>query len=231
MRRILLFVVVLFASTAVHAADGFPDRLVVTYSVKYGAIPLGRVTKTLVREGANYRLTSDTRATGIGRLFTDDMVEEEGVFRVKDHAVQPLSYKQVRTGKKAYTRSVTFNWNQGLLIFSNGRREKLPSDTQDSGTVLFALMLLPMNNNQPRQVHLTDGKRLHRYTYQRTGEQKLDTPIGTLNTILVQRRRPDNKEVVSIYLATAKHDLPVKVVKERDGRPTTTLVIESVQGL
>jgi hypothetical protein len=231
MYRVLLSAVILFATAAAHATEAFPDHLVIRYSVKYGAIPLGIVTKTLVREGTDYRLTSDTKATGIGRLFTDDTVKEEGVFRVSDHRVQPLSYRQVRDGKKAYVRTVKFDWQRGVVVFNNGREEKLPAGTQDSGTVLFALMLAPVNNDKPQEVHLTDGKGLSRYTYQRAGEKTLDTPIGKLNTILIQRRRPDKKEVVSIYLATAKHNLPVKIVKERGGKPTTTLLIDSLQGL
>ena len=124
-----------------------------------------------------------------------------------------------------------FDWNRGVLVFTDGHEEKLPAGTQDSGTVLFALMLTPVNNDQPQQIHITDGKHLSRYTYQRVGQQTLDTPIGKLNTILIQRQRPDKKEVVSIYLATARHNVPVKLVKEKAGKPTVTLLIDSVQGL
>jgi hypothetical protein len=212
-------------------AQGLPDHMVLVYSVTYGGIPLGEVVKRLTREGEVYRSTSVTAASGLGRLLTQDTVNEEGSFKVVGERLLPLSYRQQREGSKDYVRTVSFDWDAGTLTFADGHQVPLPQETQDSNSIVYAMMLKPLESDTPQVIHLTDGKRLSRYTYRRAGTERLDTPLGPLDTIRIERRKPDNKEVVTIWVAPARHNLPVKLVKERAGNPTTALVIKSVEGL
>jgi hypothetical protein len=225
-----LLTALMLAGPPAHA-QGLPEHLALVYDVTYGSIPLGEVVKRLDREGEVYRSTSITAASGLGRLLTRDTVNEEGTFKVVGDRLLPLSYRQQREGSKDYVRTVNFDWDAGTLRFADGRALPLPQDTQDSNSIVYAMMLKPLESDAPQVLHLTDGKRLSRYSYRRAGTERLETALGPLDTIRIERRKPNNKEVVTIWVAPARHNLPVKLIKERAGNPTTALVIKSVEGL
>ncbi len=230
MKRILLLAG-LYLIALPSVADVFPEYLELRYRLGYGSISLGTVTKTLIRENNTYRLYSNTEPTGLGSLLTSDTLSEEGRFQLTDRSIQPLSYRQTRNGSKTRVRTVSFDWDQNILTFGDGRQKRLPPGTLDAGSILFALMLAPLEEEGKKQVHITDGKNLRRYTYVRDGKEMLETPIGVLNTVRILRHNRDKTKTVTIWLATSKSNLPVKVVEKKNGRPPSTLIIESLAGL
>ncbi|HEB86354.1 MAG TPA: DUF3108 domain-containing protein [Gammaproteobacteria bacterium] len=212
-------------------AQGLPDHLELRYSWHYGNIKLGATKKELKLKSDRYILTSHTQAEGLGKLIDNGLLQERGEFKVDGQTVVPLRYEQARTGKKAYQRQVTFDWQDNTLVYGNGHKEKLPKGTQDSGSLFFALMLQSGEELDNKTVHVTNGRRLSHYRYTLEGTEPLHTPIGTLNTRRIMRSKPGRKETVTVWLATDRHNLPVKIVKQREGRPATILLIESVVGL
>jgi len=189
------------------------------------------MTRTLTRDGDRYRVTSVTEPTSLGKLMAPGILREDGTFRLIRGRIRPIHYQQKREGKKSFARSVDFDWNKKVLRFGDGREQALPLGTQDSGSIIFALMLALPPSDKPQVVHLTDGKRLNRYTYSHAGREKLSTPIGDFDTVLVQRANPRKQETVTIWVAPRLSNVPVKLKKERKGKVSSALTITSVKGI
>jgi len=222
------------ALTTALPAQGemLPDSLSITYSMEYRGIPLGRLEKRLQRNGDIYTFESRAEPSGLGRLVTSDTVDESGEFEVRDNVVRPLRYSIAQSGKKGYDRQVSFDWAAGKLVFENSDKMELPlpAYTQDAGSIVFALMLRGAPTAE-QAVHVTDGKRIKQYMIRPDGREKLDTPIGRLETVRIVRERPDRDQSTIIWLAVDRHNLPVKIEKRKKGQAQTTLLIDSVSGL
>jgi len=227
-------VAVLWAMLSVSSqAATLPERLELSYTVRLGPISVGTMQKTLMRDGADghYRVTSRTEPTGVGGLVSDDLLLEEGEFRVVGDEVQPLYYRARRNGRKEFDRSVRFDWDRLELEFSDGRRLPLPPGTQDSGSLLFALMLGSYTNGTNTRLNITDGKSLREYRYSVQGVETVQTPLGILPAVRVLRRHPSKPSETRLWLGTDHHNLPLRIEQDRAGRPTTVMVLESVKGL
>jgi len=230
--RTLAGLAAVLACACAHAAN-LPEHLELSYAVTYGRIVVGTMQKTLVRNGApdRYRVRSRTEPTGLGGLISDDLLVEEGEFRIVDGQVQPLYYRVQRNGAKEFDRTVRFDWDQGVLEFGDGRRLSLPTGTQDSGSLLFSLMLGHYEPGSTALVHITDGKSLRKYSYAVEGVETVQTPLGDVPAVRVLRRHPSKPSETRLWLGTDHGHLPVRIEQSRAGRPATVMVLESVKGL
>ncbi len=230
MSRQFCFVLMMVLPLGVWGA-ALPDRLETDYTLRSGNLKLGSLTRALWRKGEGYRFVARTKPSGLGKILTDGELREEGEFNVIDGVVRPAYYRQERSGEKSYVRHVEFDWAASLLRFADGRQEPLPANTQDAGSIAYALMLSPPVSGSPHEVHVTNGKRLKKYTYQRVDEERITTPLGEFDTVRIVRENPRRKETVTLWYAPAKGNLTLKIRKEREGRPTTTLMIDRLAGL
>ncbi len=232
MHRRIVFLLLTAAAFSAHA-EALPDRLELRYALSHSSgVSLGTTTKVLTRVGDAYRLVSETEPVGLGKMLTDSRWREEGQFKVVEREVRPLYYVQNRLGKKPKERRVTFDWGKGLLTFADGHQVKLPAGAQDQGSFLFALMLQPPGGAGETQVHITNGDKIRTYSYVVAGRETLNTPIGRLDTLRIDRRMPGaaKDDTFSVWLATARHNVPVKVVKQENGKKST-LLIDSLNGI
>jgi len=227
--RLIVACLCAFVSLPVHAQ--FPERLLLNYSVHYGKLLVGTTTRTLTRSGDNWQLRSETAPRGLGKMLEDGALVEQGHFLVQGDEIRPLDYRQEKEHDKDYLRTVRFDWNAGKLHYRDGHSEALTAGTQDSGTVVFALMLNPPASGEQRAVAVTDGRWVSHYRYRLDGEESLNTGIGKLRTLRVLREKQGGKDRFLVWLAPERNYLPVRIERARDGKPSTVLELKSVEGL
>lgn len=254
LRRASLLILALLAlsSLPLTASATLPARLQLDYTFSYGTLQVGKVTKTLRREGNLYRHTMWTRPTGFARALTSVEWYEEGVFELDGRELRPRSFLEDRKGdKRAYHRAVTFDWDKRLLRFADGRQSPLPVDTQDQSSILYWFMLHPLPPADGRLIPITNGKDIDPYTFVFRGTETLNTPFGTLDTIVIERlsqrqvRREracapgaDGPRPAScnekadddflVWLAPSKGNIPIKLRKRKNNQ-VLTLVLDSAR--
>jgi hypothetical protein len=54
---------------------------------------------------------------------------------------------------------------------------------------------------------------LKQYRYQAQGEEAIDTPLGTFDTLRIQRRKDDQPADYTLWLAPALDYLPLRIVR------------------
>ena len=75
------------------------------------------------------------------------------------------------------------------------------------------------------------GRRLKRYVLASVGEERIETGIGTFDTVVVRRERENSRRETTFWCARALGFFPVRIVHvERDGTPLT-LRIKSLAGI
>lgn len=227
---LLLAACVALPGTILAAAPALPAKLALTYDMTYRGIPVGELNRVLELRNGVYHFESHAAASGLGKIVTSDSIEESGEFEIAGGDVRPRIYRVMQSGAKGYDRVATFDWNAGRLRLGDGRDVALPAGCQDSASMLYHLMLRGAPASE-REIHITDGKKIARYAYFADGAETLDTPIGRLKTVRVTRRHPTRDETFTVWLATERRNLPVKIEKRRGGKPESTLLIHAVQGM
>ena len=218
-----------------HAVEppALPASLELSYTLRYGTLTVGRVTKTLVREtDGSYRQRSRSRPLGAAKMFTAVEWFEESQFEVVQGKVRPLSFLEYRVGAdKPHRHSARFDWKAKQIFYANGVTVPLPSGTQDQGSILFALMLNPPVPGTQQTIHISSGKKLRVYHYVHAGSETLTTTLGAIKTTVIERPPLDNdSESFRVWLATGRGNLPVRITTQKRGQETV-LELESVSGL
>ena len=222
-------------SPAVPAGD-LPKEFEATFMLEAGGTPIARIRWSL-SPGANgrYISTSHTEPAGMFALFSKETRIERSEWAFAGDWLQPLAYHYERTGKKAGSIDITFDWDKNVAQHdskSAAWRLPVPPGTLDKFNYLFALMRDLMRGERRVEYTVADGgRRLERYVLAGIGEERIETALGTFDTYVVRRERTDSKRETTLWCARALGFLPVKIVHvERDGA-VLTVRIDSLSGI
>jgi hypothetical protein len=189
-----------------------------TYSAKFSGLNINAVQKLEEIEPGIYRESLKAK-NFIGS------VNEQSTFQLTaDHQLLPTKY--------SYTRSVfgrdrsevhNFDWQSSVVQYQKGGKAKTELDIESGVLDMITHRLqLRRDLNAGKEVFsypvISRGK-LKQYDYRLVSEQILQTAIGPLNTVKVERVIDDVEKTVSVWLATDWDYLIVKLQqsKGKDG--------------
>jgi len=225
--------IVFVQSASAAGAQALPVPLELRYSLHYGMLTVGHVTKTLTQDARGiYQARSRSVPEGMARWFTEVEWFEEGEFEIRQGQIRPLRFLEYRVGAdKSHRHEAFFDWAAGKVRYYNKRiAVDLPAGTQDSGSLFYSFMLSPPAPGSTSTVHLSSGKKLRSYKYAETGQETLNTPFGRLKTRVIERvDQSQVEEGLKVWLALDYQNLPVRVATIKRGE-TTTLDLEKVSG-
>jgi hypothetical protein len=219
---------------AALADDAIP-AYTARYGVAYKGRNVGESVQTLERADDGYRFRSVTEAQGIARLLRRQPIVEESLFELHDGMPRPLEFRLddgTRRGEDDVT--IDFDWADGAarVVTEDGSMElPLEPGVHDRATLQLALMMELAADTGLASHALIDDASVKTYSYEVAGQEMLDTPAGTYDTIKVVQRRDGSSRHTIIWLAPSLEHLPVKIEQRRDDEILTTLLLESVQGL
>lgn len=202
-----------------------PDSYSARYTASYNGLPV-KTLRQFSRDGNRYVLS--TKAEN----FLGKIIEEERFDVSAQGEILPLSYKYNRAiFGKVRTEQTLFKATDNLAI-----------NTYKGKTVEFPLeksLLAPLSYQVKMRQDLRAGKKsfhyrvvyrnhIKDYHYGIIREEVIDSPIGKLNTIVLQRIREDSERETYLWLAISLDYLPVKLIQKEDGE-THEMLIESYQ--
>jgi hypothetical protein len=202
-------------SLAAVAAHAMPSEIAAEYRVTNLGVTIGRVSETFQRDGDRYAIRSVSRSEGVLKLVLDDNLTLESRGRIVPEGLQPLEFEQRRAGNHSKDVHATFDWDKGIMHsrFRGERRDiPLPRATQDRISILYQFMNLEKGGRQV-EMHMSNGRKVERYTYRFMGEARLDTPAGEFDTLHYQRVTSDALDArTDVWLAKDRYNLPVRVI-------------------
>ena len=105
----------------------------------------------------------------------------------------------------------------------------VPSTTQDKLLYQITLMIDLMQGREKPQYAIADGGTLKDYDFSVLGEEKIDTPLGKLDTIKL--KRIDDKRHTVIWCAKSLDYLPVRIEQVEKDDANLAMMIREVTGL
>jgi hypothetical protein len=218
-RLMLCAAVMLAASAAVAHAQVVPKRVEIVYRVSIGPLKIGEGHDLLEHDGKTYTISSEAKTTGVAAVLYRLSIVRESRGRVTPKGLVAESYTEVRNGKPK--RSASFDWEKKQAFLIDGEHRQtvdLPENTWDHTSLGYNFAFAGLEH-APLAVNLTDGRRIMHYDYRIVGKESLDTEVGPLDTIRVQKiQEPDDKRGFEVWVAPAYHNLPVRIrYTEKDG--------------
>ena len=193
------------------------------YSASYNGMAIATV-RTFKAEGEGYLLA--TRASN----FLGSIGEEEVLTFADDGSVLSGSYSYQRAifGNKR-KELTTFDRDTGRVTNTYKKRTvEIPLQDALYAPLGYQLQLRRDLMAGHREFHyrvVSRGK-IRDYRYTIKGAETLDTPLGKIATLVLERERDTDERQTFLWLAKNYDYLPVKLVHSEDG-DTHTMLIES----
>ena len=232
--RPLVALALLLPAVAVPAAD-LPEPFEATFTLKAAGTTIARIRWSLSRrDGGGYVSTSRTKAAGMIALLRKETRVERSEWALTEGRLQPLAYHYERTGRKARSIDIAFDWENNVAhhdSLGTVWRLPVPPGTMDKFSYLFALMLDLTHGKRRVEYTVADGgRRLKHYVLSSVGEERIETALGTYDTTVIRRERTDSRRETTLWCAEALGFLPVKIVHVESDGTVLTARIDSLDG-
>jgi len=208
---------------------GAPTEVTAEYKVFRNGILIGRVLESYVRKGDAYTIQSTTRSDGALKIFLDDTLTLTSEGRFGPRGLQPQFFELKRAGNNTRDVRATFDWNRGVMHseFRGETKEvAVPSGTQDRLSIMYQFMNLTLRGDTI-DLHMSNGRKVERYTYRKTEEVELKTAAGDFEALHFERvGREEGQSKAQVWLAKDRFNLPLRVVYDdaNGGRLDQTIV-------
>ena len=233
--RTLLCLASMLCALGSAQAGALPPAFEARYEVHVAGLYAGQGILSLkpVPDGG-WLFTVETQPEGLAALLAAQTTDRSEL-ELSDAQARPIRYTQSEGKDRQTQLDAGFDWvrREVSVTDSSGQRAipLPPGPIQDRASVYPALMAALEANSLPEQVQLFDGKRVKTYALALHPGDVLDTAVGRLDTVRVQRGVEGDKRISSFWCAPALDYLPVKVIKTKRGQEILRLTLLSVTGL
>ncbi len=205
------------ASAATLASAAPPGHVEIDYVLRYNGTARADIVTRLEHDAKTYRITESWRGRGLLYLLGHATRTSRGTFGPE--GLRPLEFTDERTARS--TARAVFDWSARTLKLSYGDEHEtrpMPNGAQDRLSSMFdAAFRHP--GEQPIVSNVTDGRGVSQYVYDYGGRERVVTPAGTFDAVVLVRRKdtPQDRDG-RVWLAVDRDWLPVRVlVTDPDG--------------
>jgi Protein of unknown function (DUF3108) len=133
--------------------------------------------------------------------------------------LQPFrAEKRMHHGKKRQQSSVTIDQEHHTARLADGRSLRLPAETYDLASLLFAIRGMDLTPGKSRTFNLLEDDRLYAIKVDPEGKEKITTQAGSFDTIKIATRMADraNDKLYNlrIYVTNDQRRIPVLITAE-----------------
>lgn len=203
------------------------------YILKRNGITLGISTRSLTTaKDGTYIYSSTTKATGIIAWFVKDHIDEYSTWTFDGTRLQPLEYVYNRHGgSKTRHVNLKFDWQRHIVtntIDGKPWHMEIPPDAQDKLVYQLAIMYDLLNGKKKLEYKIADGGKLKDYAFDIEGKEVVNTALGKINTVRIQRI--GDKRDTTVWCAPQFSYLPVRLEQHDTDGSNLTMQLTSVRG-
>lgn len=217
---VLLASLAFIGASAARGEPTIPLRVEMDLVVEAKGMTVGEGRDVFETDGKRYSVVTDARTAGLARLLkkVDEHRESQGL--VTARGLQPLSFRQKRTGKPP--NAADFDWAKGELTMTEGdevEKVALAPMTFDQASLPYAFVFSEPPSAGRLNVRVTDGRKLQEYDLAFVARERIDTTLGELDTLHFRKvQPPGDKRGFEFWLGVDHHRLPVRIrIVEKDG--------------
>lgn len=205
-----------------------PDRLEIRYAVQYGeaGFVAGEARYTWQHSNGRYALASTIEAKGLASLFVSGKLVQVSEGEVNAGGIQPAEYWENKGERRQ--PPARFLWPENQLQLSGQRGSvALIAQAQDLLSFPFQLAMTLREDEAAFSMAVTNGRKLQTYYFRRLGEERLNLPGRSVDTVHLQGGR-EGPGSLDVWLDRNAAYLPVQVRTLDPKGKQITLVAEEV---
>ncbi len=231
-----LLIMLICSANLVQAEEYTPTLFEADYTIRIKGAKIAKMTRRFSRlDSGAYQYHSETRTTGLISFFRKDHIIERSDWQLDAHKLIPMEYYYEHSGGKKDRRvSISFDWEKNRITNSiDGSSWKMPTAPNILDKLLYQLAIMYdlQAGKELLQYTVADGGKTKIYNFEILGEETIKTPLGELETIKLERHKPNSRRKSTLWCAIKLGYLPIKVENiEKDGKITVAL-INSLQGI
>lgn len=205
--------------------QNIPPEFTAMYEIRKGSLKVGEMIIALEKTpSSEWVYHSSTTPTGIAAIFLNNQaITDRTLLQLENDAIRPVSFEHIqKTNKKDRSQYVSFDWanNTATTEYKGVSKDlSLQENTFDN----FSLQLLLMANvdSLPDEMSLpviSKGKS-KQYNFYKIGEENIETVYGESETILVERRKDNEKKsTYRFWVDPENYGLPLQFEKIENGK-------------
>lgn len=156
-------------------------------------------------------------------------IEERTQFHWNDDGVvEPQKYFYKRRGLgRNRDAELTFDWEKERVINNvqdTSWSMDINKNVQDKISYQIQLQKDLIDGRNNLAYEIADGGELKRYRFEMDGEETIETPLGSVDTVKVKRSRDDNDRVTYAWLAPEWDYLLIRLEQREDGDSHTITI-------
>ena len=223
------------AALAASAAPADAAQLrpfVAQYSAKYTFLSVGEIRLELQHGQGPGMWVLETRGDpgGLARLITSAQLRQTSRLELTDGRIRPLAFKlDDGVPNKQEDISLDFDWTRGRATGTAKGKPvdvELAPDTQDPTSFNLALMMALQDGRPISPLPMVDGPKLKTYQQRRMRTERITTPAGTFDTVLIVSSREGSDREAHMWLAPKLGYLAVQVEQYRKGKRLFAMYLE-----
>lgn len=208
-----------------HSAPQIPP-----YTASYEATAMGNTLNarlTLNHEQIQTRMAMDAHVSGFLRILGRFELHRETLMNSRNGELKLVhSRSEQITPRRERKVATRFDWEDQQAIGTiNGERFGLdvPPNTLDFLGSLYRMMQRlesgEFNQEDAREsIRVLERDRLREYHFEYVGRETLESPVGRVETVRVDRCSEDSDVALSAWFARELRHVPVRFDYEADGR-------------
>ena len=150
------------------------------YTFRKKGIIVAKIKRQLTIERNKVKYHSQTKATGVAKLFIKDTITEQSIMVQDKKGLKPLSYSYERKGGEKYELTkLDFDWSK-QLVNNSYLKKALPLSENTFDILGFQIILSQQlaAGNKTIQFNVAEKKRIKAYKFSFKGTEKLKLQVA-----------------------------------------------------
>ena len=183
-----------------------------------------------IGDDKNYTLRIGMNTTGLASIFKTFESEHRSSGTLTAQGLRPNEFSETKnTSKGKESLEAKFSWEEKILSFSSGNSMPLPEQAQDVVSFLYQFSQLSLDKSTI-SMYISNGKKLERYEFTVGEEEMIQTHLGRLRALPLQKVHAQGEEGLDIWLGLEYRLLPVKLrMFDRKGQIAGEMVISEIR--
>lgn len=208
-----------------------PEPFAARYAVYAKGIRVGDMDRTLGRQGdGRWFLKTEMYTTGFVSLFRNDRMVERSLWSPAGGTLRPHEYRFRRTGSGRDERErVSFDWSSGTAsAHHDGERRRVALEPGMTDKLSYQVLLRrDLARGREEMVYrVVEPEETEEYRFRVVGRERLDTALGRLETLKVERDHDSKNRRTTFWSAPELDYLMVRIRQDDDGDEILGEVLE-----
>jgi hypothetical protein len=215
-------------------ADSAPAPFEIEYSVSTGGIELGTTSLVLKRTERGWELASITAASGLLKLFRSGKIIERSELENTADGLRIQRYSHTEEGREADRQAhATADWPNSRLDYTyrgrSGQLDLPAAPLYDRLSSLLGTLQALARGERQFEMQAFDGDEIKTMRFATEKGVALETPLGKLQTLRVERIRDNGSRQTIMWHAPELDYLPVQMEQYKRGDLVARLKLVSLR--